>query len=590
MQIHELNSFTGSLDAGSFVAVDNGDDTGKISIKELLSDTENEIDALDESLNARIDNIIAGGAAPSESEIVDARLGASVLGSILYTALGGAIRGQSTDLFKTLSESLAVPTVRVSSSGSINSGGTITTTASGMACYKAPVKAGHKYKIITHDSSLVVCAFFYNEPEVNSVSYDGSRIIQTDSIFVDSPIDGWIAFRSSDVQTDEAVIEIAATDGVARAEADAAQNNIANYRQMHTVINDSNIYNSEYLKQGYWIQSDGSLGYSPTSYYALIPVVGGNNIAVCMGISSLYMSIAVLGGFAEFDKDLNLINTQDFGDARRDESLKYNDCWVGRFSLDNDTQFVAFTAKLTSTWDARNTIIVAYGNDLSNYTGQGNTISSWDGFNVSQAKWAGKKWGVIGDSITAINATATVKYYSLIRNKTGIIIDNVAIDGSGYAKKAGSNEAFIDQATSLSADCDVVTVFGSGNDNTAGLQIGNITDSGNSTLCGRINALIDYMIANHPTVGFGIITPTPWENWEPSDNLYWMAEYSEAIVKICNRRGVPCLDLYHCSNLHPSDPTFNALAFANADGTHPNNVGHAIIAPRIQSFVESLLL
>ena len=138
-------------------------------------------------------------------------------------------------------------------------------------------------------------------------------------------------------------------------------------------------------------------------------------------------------------------------------------------------------------------------------------------------------------------------------------------------------------------DADVVTVFGSGNDNTAELQLGSITDSGTTTLCGCVNTVIDYMIANHPTVAFGIITPTPWENWEPSDNLYWMAEYSEAIVKICNRRGVPCLDLYHCSNLHPSDASFNAIAFYNADGTHPNNVGHAIIAPRIEAFLDSLI-
>ena len=63
MQIHELNNFDGTLGDSSYVAVDNGQDTGKVSTNKLLK-----------SVNARIDNIIAG-AAPSEQEIIDARQG-----------------------------------------------------------------------------------------------------------------------------------------------------------------------------------------------------------------------------------------------------------------------------------------------------------------------------------------------------------------------------------------------------------------------------------------------------------------------------------------------------------------------------------
>ena len=95
MQIHELNDFTGILGPGSFVAVDNGVDTGKVSTEQIIADTKEEISKLDSFLNARIDNIIAGGAAPSEAEIVDARLGAD---GIVYPSLGDAIRDQIEDL------------------------------------------------------------------------------------------------------------------------------------------------------------------------------------------------------------------------------------------------------------------------------------------------------------------------------------------------------------------------------------------------------------------------------------------------------------------------------------------------------------
>ena len=79
MQIHELNNFVGDLDSGTFMVVDNGADTGKTPVS-----------AITDPLNNRIDNIIAG-AAPSEQEIIDARVGAD---GTVYSTLGKAITGQ----------------------------------------------------------------------------------------------------------------------------------------------------------------------------------------------------------------------------------------------------------------------------------------------------------------------------------------------------------------------------------------------------------------------------------------------------------------------------------------------------------------
>ena len=83
MEIHELNTFSGTPGAGDFLATDNGTDTAKIAIKTIT-----------DPLNARIDNIIAGPAS-SAQEVIDARLGAD---GVTYPSLGDAIRGQVTDL------------------------------------------------------------------------------------------------------------------------------------------------------------------------------------------------------------------------------------------------------------------------------------------------------------------------------------------------------------------------------------------------------------------------------------------------------------------------------------------------------------
>lgn len=95
MQIHELNNYNGNLDSSAYLAVDNGSDTGKVSTAELLADTNAAVSQLDTVLNGRIDNIVAGGEAPSASEIVDARYGAD---GVTYHSLGAAIRDQVTDL------------------------------------------------------------------------------------------------------------------------------------------------------------------------------------------------------------------------------------------------------------------------------------------------------------------------------------------------------------------------------------------------------------------------------------------------------------------------------------------------------------
>lgn len=89
MQIHELNNFTGTLGSGAYLAVDDGNDTGKLSTQQLLAATE-----------ARIDNIIAGPA-PSAQEVTDARLGAD---GVVYPSLGDAIRDQVTDLKSDINE------------------------------------------------------------------------------------------------------------------------------------------------------------------------------------------------------------------------------------------------------------------------------------------------------------------------------------------------------------------------------------------------------------------------------------------------------------------------------------------------------
>ena len=205
-------------------------------------------------------------------------------------------------------------------------------------------------------------------------------------------------------------------------------------------------------------------------------------------------------------------------------------------------------------------------------------------------KWTGKKWTVVGDSHTEHNIRATKNYHDYVAEKTGITVVNLGKSGAGYKRQEENNKAFYQLVSSIPEDTDVVTIYGSGND--LSQTLGEVTDTGTDTLCGCINTTIDNYNALFPGTPLGIVTPCPWSNANPANESCSMALYSAAIVEICKRRSIPCLDLYHCSNLRPWEAAFRELFYTrdNGGGCHPDENGHAILAPKFAAFLEQLIL
>lgn len=205
-------------------------------------------------------------------------------------------------------------------------------------------------------------------------------------------------------------------------------------------------------------------------------------------------------------------------------------------------------------------------------------------------KWAGKKWVAVGDSLTESNSRTDKNYHDYISEETGIEVANMGVSGSGYLKTNNQNTAFYQRMYLVDADADVVTIFGSGNDMSAGAQLGEVTDTTTTTICGAINVTLNRLLELNPMVNLGVITPTPWIGYKPGDNNL-MEQYANAIVTICKNRGIPCLDLYHCSGLRPWEEKYRELAYSKDDGNgvHPDETGHKIIACRIKAFLETLM-
>ena len=214
----------------------------------------------------------------------------------------------------------------------------------------------------------------------------------------------------------------------------------------------------------------------------------------------------------------------------------------------------------------------------------------------TQQKWVGKKWVCMGDSLTESNLRATKNYHDYVHDATGITVDNMGHSGAGYMRSNNDGYAFYQRASAVPLDADVITIFGSGNDLGGGFTLGDVTDTGTSTICGCINTTLDNLLNRFVSNGklpvIGVITPTPWVGSTPDIANNSMAQYCEKLIECCRRKSIPVLDLYHESNLHPDNSAFRALAYSHdeGNGVHPDENGHKIIAPMFEAFLDKLLL
>jgi lysophospholipase L1-like esterase len=226
-----------------------------------------------------------------------------------------------------------------------------------------------------------------------------------------------------------------------------------------------------------------------------------------------------------------------------------------------------------------------------NYSGTSTqaTVKTSTGYII--AKWSGIKWACVGDSLTDDNQYTEKHYFDFIAEKTGIEPVNMGDSGTGYKRGYDSNRAFYQRIQNIDTNVDVVTIFGSFNDIGAGYDLGTYTDTGTTTIAGCINTTIDNLQTIMPTVVLGIVAPTPWATARP--DFHTSADnYVNMLKKIAEHRSIPYLDLFRCSNLRPWDEDFRLLCYSNdgGSGVHPNELGHKIIAPKFEAFLDSLLL
>jgi hypothetical protein len=282
--------------------------------------------------------------------------------------------------------------------------------------------------------------------------------------------------------------------------------------------------------------------------------------------------------------------------------VSYNGYDTFTFDIPKDATRVNITCKFSNECSALGDIIFVQGDSISDdmkYVAHINGNKQ----NYQFDKYSNISWVLIGDSLTEKNNRAITSYYDYISKETGIKLINKGCSGVGYAKFTHFYTAI---SSLVNVDFDFLTIFGSINDldyssiwedgRSWDAALGNVDDSSNDSICGRINNTINRFYQLFPTKKIGIITPTPCAYYA-SNNLIvnsHMDDYVNKLVEIAKRRGVPYLDLYHRSGLRPWDNTvleelYNENGLQD-NGVHPNSIGHKWIYPMILKFIEQYMI
>lgn len=210
----------------------------------------------------------------------------------------------------------------------------------------------------------------------------------------------------------------------------------------------------------------------------------------------------------------------------------------------------------------------------------------------------GKKINFLGDSITAGGcASCGENIYHAVFGKMAEAaeIRTFGVGGTRIAKQQKpSDEPAVDEYFSLRADkmpedADVVVVFGGTNDYGHGdAPIGKPEDKTSDTFYGACDELYLKLINKYPQSMIVVMTPLKRENENTPNEATQkpLVEYVNIIKEVAARYALPVLDLYNTSGVVP-DVKINKETYT-ADGLHPNDRGHELIARRLFNFLKTL--
>ncbi len=239
---------------------------------------------------------------------------------------------------------------------------------------------------------------------------------------------------------------------------------------------------------------------------------------------------------------------------------------------------------------------------------------------VAQNDWAGKRVGVLGDSMTdPRNKSANYHYYDYLRDSLGIVPYIFARSGNQWHQIYTYAEKMIEERGD---SLDAILIWAGTNDYMHSTPMGQfyterdtiVNYNGkmvprkardfvmvDSTFCGRINRVMSLLKHRYPRQQIVIMTPPhrglanlaernvqPHENIANGQDLY-IEDYVHALCRAGELWSVPVIDVFSLCGLYPMDDSYNQyINRPESDRLHPNNEGHIRIGKTILGQLRNL--
>ncbi len=230
------------------------------------------------------------------------------------------------------------------------------------------------------------------------------------------------------------------------------------------------------------------------------------------------------------------------------------------------------------------------------------------------SQWKGKRVAFLGDSMTdKRRAGTTCVYWEYLTELLGIDPYVYGISGHQWT---GIYKQAVQLKEEKGTEIDAIIIFAGTNDYNASVPVGSffnysqkeaikngvqttlnyrsaiITDS---TFCGRINKVLDYIKQNFPTQQVIILSPIhrgfaqfsdtniqPEESFSNKNGVF-LDTYVNTLKDACSLWSVPMIDLYTISGLYPMTEAHSIyIPKPDTDRLHPNANGHYRLAKTLQ--------
>ena len=217
-----------------------------------------------------------------------------------------------------------------------------------------------------------------------------------------------------------------------------------------------------------------------------------------------------------------------------------------------------------------------------------------------------KKVNFLGDSITEGVGTSCQEhiYLNILRDRAGLAeARNYGISGTRYAIQKGTKDrpkddyvdvnSFSERFDQMEEDADIVVVFGGTNDYGHGdAPLGRFSDRTPETFYGACHYLYSGLIRKYLGKTIVIMTPLHRCNEQSEYGESKVKSYSclkgyvNIIREVAEYYSIPVFDLYANSGLQPEVEEIKNMYIP--DGLHPNDLGHQILAHKLEVFLQSL--